>query len=150
MNSPKRERFYYVNEIPIDKPFNWPLMVRLLSYIKPYTKKLLPLTLVAMLISTGVRLFSPYLISLAIDQALVDKNSTLLLQFVILIGSLYLLSWLANTYRIRWMQTLGQSMICGNTYLITFSAYPTASLTNVLQDPYWFGSPMTLTLYKNY
>ncbi len=111
MNSPKRERFYYVNEIPIDKPFNWPLMVRLLSYIKPYTKKLLPLTLVAMLISTGVRLFSPYLISLAIDQALVDKNSTLLLQFVILIGSLYLLSWLANTYRIRWMQTLGQSVI---------------------------------------
>lgn len=111
MTSPKRERFYYANEAPIDKPFNWPLMVRLLSYIKPYTKKLLPLAMVAMLISTGVRLFAPYLISLAIDRALVDKNSTLLLQFVILIGSLYLLSWLSNTYRIRWMQTLGQSVI---------------------------------------
>ena len=58
MTSSKRERFYYANEAPIDKPFNWSLMVRLLSYIKPYTKKLLPLAMIAMLVSTAVRLLS--------------------------------------------------------------------------------------------
>lgn len=111
MTSSKRERFYYANEAPIDKPFNWSLMVRLLSYIKPYTKKLLPLAMIAMLVSTAVRLFVPYLISLAIDQALVQKNSTLLIQFVLGIAVLYLLNWIANTLRIRWMWELGQSVI---------------------------------------
>ena len=49
----RRERFQYTSERVIDKPFNWSRMRRLLRYVKPYTKKLLPLALVAMLISTG-------------------------------------------------------------------------------------------------
>ncbi|OYD07439.1 ABC transporter ATP-binding protein [Paludifilum halophilum] len=107
----KKERFYYSSDRVIEKPFNWALMTRLFSYIKPYTKKLLPLALLAMVLATGVRLFAPYMISLAIDHALVDKNGGLLLIFVGVIAGMYSLSWIANTLRIRWMQLLGQSVI---------------------------------------
>ena len=50
METPARERFRYAPETVIEKPFNWTLMVRLLSYLKPYAKTLLPLALLAMAI----------------------------------------------------------------------------------------------------
>ncbi|WP_108023088.1 ABC transporter ATP-binding protein [Melghirimyces profundicolus] len=107
----RRERFRYSNELVIEKPFNWALMVRLLSYVKPYATKLLPLVLSAMLVSTAVRLFAPYIISLAIDHALVDQDVPLLFTFVAVLSGMYILNWIGNTWRIRWMQVLGQSVI---------------------------------------
>lgn len=107
----RRERFQYTSERVIDKPFNWSRMRRLLRYVKPYTKKLLPLALVAMLVSTGARLFAPYVISLAVDHALVNKDVPLLFTFVGVLAGMYLLNWIGNTLRIRWMQVLGQSVI---------------------------------------
>ncbi len=49
-------RFQYSTEEVIEKPFNWKQMMRLFSYMKPYRKKLLPLSIIMVLINTGVRL----------------------------------------------------------------------------------------------
>lgn len=109
--SKSRERFSYPGEVVIDKPFNWSLMTRLLTYVKPYTKKLLPLALAAMIVSTGARLFAPFMVSLAIDYALVDRDVPRLLLFAGVLITLYLLNWIGNMLRTRWMQVLGQSVI---------------------------------------
>lgn len=106
-----RERFSYPGEMVIDKPFNWSLMARLLTYVKPYSKKLLPLALAAMIVSTGARLFAPFMVSLAIDHALVDRDVPRLLLFAGVLITLYLLNWIGNMLRTRWMQVLGQSVI---------------------------------------
>ena len=111
VETPARERFRYAPETVIEKPFNWTLMVRLLSYVKPYARTLLPLALLVMALSTAVRLFAPYTISLAIDQALMKKDGYLLAAFVGIISGMYLLNWIANSLRIRWMNRLGQSVI---------------------------------------
>lgn len=80
--------------------------------MKPYSKKLLPLAVIAMIISTAVRLTTPILIGVvALNNVIYDQDSEALTKVVILIAVLYLLSWLANTYRIRWMNQLGQYVI---------------------------------------
>ncbi|RSK26859.1 ABC transporter ATP-binding protein [Bacillus sp. HMF5848] len=107
-----KERFQYSTDQAIDKPFNWTQMMRLLSYVKPYSKSLLPLSFIAVIISTAVRLFVPILIGIyAIDKAIAQKNMSVLFWIVASIGVLYLLSYVANFLRIRWMNLLGQGVI---------------------------------------
>ena len=72
----------------------------------------MPAAIIAMLVSTFVRLTVPILVGkVAIDIAILNKDTTLLTWLVVLIGGLYLLSYLANTLRIRWVNKLGQSVI---------------------------------------
>src|SRR5699024_10256356 len=47
----------------------------------------------------------------AVDHALVNKDVPLLFTFVGVLAGMYLLNWIGNTLRIRWMQVLGQSVI---------------------------------------
>ncbi|WP_407946868.1 ABC transporter ATP-binding protein [Pontibacillus marinus] len=87
-------------------------MVRMLQYLKPYSKKLLPLAILAMLVSTAVRLAVPILIGkVAIDVAIDGENPTLLTWLVVAIGVLYLLSYVGNSLRIKWVNILGQNVI---------------------------------------
>ncbi len=105
-------RFHYTVDQVIDKPFNWKQMLRLLKYLKPYAKTYLPAAIIAMLISTAVRLAVPILVGkVAIDIAILNKDVTLLMWLVLLIGGLYLLNYIANTLRIKWVNYLGQSVI---------------------------------------
>lgn len=106
------ERFHYSTDTVIDKPFNWKQMWRLLSYLNPYSKTLLPLAFVAVLISALVRLIAPILIGkYTLDYAIANKDINLLTILVITIASLYILSYIANTFRIKWMNMLGQNVI---------------------------------------
>jgi len=110
--SPHLKRFKYTQDQAIEKPFNWQQMVRMLQYLKPYSKKLLPLAILAMLVSTAVRLAVPILIGkVAIDVAIKGKDTTLLTWLVVAIGVLYLLSYVGNSLRIRWVNVLGQNVI---------------------------------------
>jgi ATP-binding cassette, subfamily B, multidrug efflux pump len=95
----------------MEKPFNWKQVARLLQYMKPYSLSLLPLAIVAMLVSTGVRLAVPLLISMAIDDALMAGDDQFLIILVSVIAVMYVLSWISNTYRIKWMNMLGQNVI---------------------------------------
>ncbi|MFT8322720.1 MAG: ABC transporter ATP-binding protein [Bacillus sp. (in: firmicutes)] len=105
-------RFKYTTDDVIEKPFNWQQMWRLLSYMKPYQKKLLPLSILAVLITTFVRLIIPILIGVyVLDEAIKNKDSTQLVHLVVIIAALYLASYVANYFRIKWMNTLGQNVI---------------------------------------
>ncbi|PWW19839.1 putative ABC transport system ATP-binding protein/ATP-binding cassette subfamily B protein [Cytobacillus oceanisediminis] len=105
-------RFQYSTEELIEKPFNWKQMLRLFSYMKPYRKDLLPLSIIMVLINTGVRLVIPILIGVyTLDKALIEKDGQLLSFLVALIAGLYIMSYIANYFRIKWMNMLGQSVI---------------------------------------
>ncbi|MFC0270759.1 ABC transporter ATP-binding protein [Metabacillus herbersteinensis] len=107
-----RSRFYYSADQVIEKPFNWRQMGRLFSYLKPYSKTLLPLSFLTVIIGTIVRLVVPILIGVyTLDYAIANKDMDLLTILVLSIAGLYFLSYLANTFRIRWMNMLGQNVI---------------------------------------
>src|SRR5690625_956286 len=110
--SPHLKRFSYTVDRAVEKPFNWQQMWRLLTYIKPYSKNYLPGAIIAMLISTAVRLIVPILIGkVAIDIAIQNKDTTMLTYLVIGIGILYVLSYIGNIFRIKWVNILGQNVI---------------------------------------
>lgn len=115
-NTPKDnrhlKRFHYTVDQAVEKPFNWNQMLRLLVYLKPYSKTYLPGAIIAMLISTAVRLIVPILIGkVAIDVAIANEDPTMLTYLVIGIGVLYLISYVGNVYRIKWVNILGQNVI---------------------------------------
>lgn len=108
----KNNRFHYAVDSVIEKQFNWKQMLRLLGYMKPYSKKLLPLAVLAMVISTLVRLITPILIGVyALNNVIYDRDAKGLSIIVGVIAGLYIISWIANTLRIRWMNQLGQFVI---------------------------------------
>lgn len=120
MNETKKEeknkrhltRFYYTLDEAIEKPFNWEQIWRLSTYLKPYTKNYLPGALIAMLVSTVIRLAVPILIGkVAIDIAIKNKDTTLLTYIVLGIAMLYIVNYLANVFRTRWVNILGQNVI---------------------------------------
>ncbi|MFD2925354.1 ABC transporter ATP-binding protein [Halobacillus naozhouensis] len=105
-------RFKYTQDQAIEKPFNWTQMLRLLSYVKPYTRRLLPISIIAMLVSTIVRLVVPILIGkVAIDVAIAENNVNLLIQLVVGISIMYVLSYIGNALRIKYVNILGQNVI---------------------------------------
>lgn len=105
-------RFRYSQENAIEKPFDWNQMIRLLDYLKPYSKNLLPKSILVVLINTIIRLAIPVLIGYWIlEEALVKKNASLLTWLIVIIGVLFLVSYIANYYRIRWTNQLGQNVI---------------------------------------
>ncbi|MEI5905976.1 ABC transporter ATP-binding protein [Bacillus spongiae] len=105
-------RFHYSTDQAIDKPFNWAQLWRLMAYIKPYTKNLVPLSIVMVLITTAIRLAIPIMIGVyTLDKAIVNKDVNLLTILVGVIAALYILNYIANVLRIRWMNMLGQSVI---------------------------------------
>ncbi|WP_246483788.1 ABC transporter ATP-binding protein [Heyndrickxia vini] len=111
-NGKQVERFNYSTEQIIDKPFNWKQMLRLLNYLKPYSKNLLPKSFAAMLLNTAIRLIIPTLIGVyAIEKGIRQKDGDFLTIIVVLIAALYLISYGANIFRIRWMNQLGQKVI---------------------------------------
>jgi len=74
------ERFRYSSEQLIDKPFNWKQMGRLFEYLKPYSKNLLPASIVTVLITTAVRLIIPILIGVyALDKAIKQEKKSFIL-----------------------------------------------------------------------
>lgn len=106
------KRFHYTVDQAIEKPFNWQQMGRLLQFVKPYAKNYLPAAIIAMLISTIVRLTIPILIGkVAIDIALKESNVSLLVNLVVGISIMYLINYVANTLRIKWVNILGQNVI---------------------------------------
>jgi ATP-binding cassette, subfamily B, multidrug efflux pump len=106
------DRFHYSQDQVIDKSFNWKQMWRLLQYIKPYAKNLLPLSFMTVIISAAIRLLIPILIGVyTLDRALIEKDTNLLIQLVFIIAGLYVFSYIVNALRIRWMNQLGQNVI---------------------------------------
>lgn len=107
------KRFYYKQDSAIEKPFNWKQMLRLLGYMKPYGKTMVPKTMIAVLIPTAIRLVVPIIIGAAFDHAISGNggNPGLLMSLVIVAVALYVLNLISNKYRIWWTNQLGQFVI---------------------------------------
>src|SRR5699024_3688369 len=105
-------RVLFRSDQAVEKPFNWKQMLRLLAYLKPYAKNYLPDAIIAMLVSTAVRLVVPILIGkVAIDIAVANGDTSMLKLLVMILSGLYVLSFIANTFRIKWVNVLGQNVI---------------------------------------
>ncbi len=112
MSNNTKKRFHYSQDQAIEKQFNWKQMLRLFGYMKPYQTNLLPKSIIAMLISTAVRLVVPIFIGvLLFDHAIKERDESLLIQLIFGIAGLYILAWIANTFRIKWTNQLGQYII---------------------------------------
>ncbi|WP_368505558.1 ABC transporter ATP-binding protein [Alkalihalophilus sp. As8PL] len=108
----KKARFHYSTEQVIEKPFNWMQMLRLLGYMRPYAWTLLPKTIIVMLLATAVRLIVPIFIGVyALDRAIEQNNLSLIYTYAGIVLALYLVAYVANVFRIRWMNELGQHII---------------------------------------
>lgn len=106
------KRFHYSTDQIIDKPFNWKQMLRLFGYMLPYKNKLVPLSIAMVLITTAVRLVIPILIGIyTLDKAVKNKDAAMLFWLVVIIAGLYTAAYIANIFRIRWMNQLGQNVI---------------------------------------
>jgi ATP-binding cassette subfamily B multidrug efflux pump len=107
----RQERFVYQDDDIMEKPFDWGQLKRLGRYMKPYSRKLMPIIIITILIGTLSKLAIPMLISYAIDHALLQKNSSLLLIITSTMAAVYLIQWLASNYRIRYTNDIGQKVI---------------------------------------
>lgn len=109
------ERFVYKDDDAIEKPFNWMQLTRLISYMKPYARQILPLVGLMMVIGTITKLAIPFLTSLAIDQAIEPKDGnpslTLLYQITIAVLAMYIIQWVAGIFRIKFTNIIGQRVI---------------------------------------
>src|SRR5690554_2131462 len=107
----KQARFVYQDDQIMEKSFDWGVIRRLGTYVKPYFKELLPVIFITLLLGTGTKLAIPLLIGLAIDQAIEVGNSQKLLIFTGSMLVVYLIQWIVNFYRIRFTNIIGQKVI---------------------------------------
>ncbi|QGR00157.1 ABC transporter ATP-binding protein [Paenibacillus psychroresistens] len=95
----------------MEKPFDWSQLKRLGKYMKPYSKKMLPIIIITILIVTLSKLAIPMLITFAIDHAILEKNGSLLLIVTGTMAAVYVIQWLSSNYRIRYTNDIGQRVI---------------------------------------
>lgn len=110
----KGERFIYQDDEVIEKPFNWAQMRRLFHYMVPYKKNLIPI-FATMIVGTLTRLTVPAMFIWAIDEAIQPKGKEpsmpLLFTLAAVMIALYLIQWVANNYRIKHTNIIGQHVI---------------------------------------
>jgi ATP-binding cassette, subfamily B, multidrug efflux pump len=104
-------RFVYQEDEQMEKAFDWGQLRRLAAYLKPYSRQLLPVIIIMMVVGALTKLAIPYLISLAIDRALLGGNGNLLVIYVAAMLVLYIIQWAANAYRTRFTSVIGQKVI---------------------------------------
>ena len=124
-----------------EKPFNWKQMTRLLKYIKPYSKTLLPAAFGAVLINMIVRLLVQILIGqYVVDRAIINSDYRLLIYLIVIVVGLYFINYLANHFRIKIVNVLGQRTIHDlRKQLFTHVQYLShISLINVQRDQFSF------------
>ncbi|MFC5448166.1 ABC transporter ATP-binding protein [Paenibacillus aestuarii] len=105
------QRFVYQDDELIDKPFDWNQLRRLFTYMKPYRKQMLPIIIIMMFVGAITKLTVPLLIRVAIDDAITPKNNKLLFAIVGIMLGVYIIQWLANTFRIKYTNIVGQRVI---------------------------------------
>ncbi len=100
---------YDVDE-KLESEFNMGHVKRLLKYITPYKKKM-GITIVIMLIASVANLIGPYLIKVALDSKIPNKD----IKGLIILGLIYFATVIINglclNIKIRFMTDMGQSAI---------------------------------------
>lgn len=100
---------YDVDE-ELGTPFSWKYCKRLLSYVVPYKKEMI-ITLIVMLLSSVATLLGPYLVKIAMDTNIPNKDVKGLIMVCILFFSTVVVSALCMKYRIKTMTYVGQEVV---------------------------------------
>ena len=94
----------------LDTKFDFKQLKRMLGYLKPFKYKVV-FTVLLMLAASALALLGPYLVKVAIDSMIPERNITGLL----LLAGIYISTLVINTicmkFRIRTMSFIGQSVI---------------------------------------
>lgn len=106
-----KHRFVYTDDQALEKPFDYYVFKRLMAFVKPYAKSMLPKLVVVTIIGVLAKLAVPLLIASAIAEAIQEANTTKLFIFAGFILLSFLLQWVSNTLRIRWTNIMGQQVI---------------------------------------
>jgi len=94
----------------IGKAYDPHIARRLLSYVRPYQKRIL-IALFWMVVAMTAYIAGPYLIKVALDSGMAAKNPDVLAQAVALYLVAALVQWIGTYLRIRIMAVVGQSLI---------------------------------------
>ncbi|EGL16038.1 MULTISPECIES: ABC transporter ATP-binding protein [unclassified Paenibacillus] len=106
------ERFVYQDDEMLEKSFDWGQFKRLAVYMKPYSKQIIPIVIVMMIVGAVTKLSIPLIISTTIDSSLhVGGDAKFLFGMVALMLGVYIVQWLANKYRIKYTSVIGQRVI---------------------------------------
>ncbi len=103
-------RFEYKEDEAMERPFNAAQLRRLLSYVGPY-RRLVIWALTATLIGAGSQLAIPYIMDLAVNQALLPRNLGVLDRLSLEALVLYLVYWFCSRVRIQLMARVGQGVL---------------------------------------
>lgn len=102
------------NKYDIDEeliaPFNMSHLKRLLGYVKPYRGKM-GLTVFIMLISSVIGLSGPYLLQIAIDSFIPDKNIPALVILSVIYLATIIITGVCLRARLLLMNDVGQSIV---------------------------------------
>lgn len=94
----------------LEQAFDAQQLKRLLSYLKPYTDKVL-ITLLIIILSTAANIITPLLLKIAIDDYLPAGNKNGLIYICIVFTVLIIVSSISMKYRIRWMSQIGHVVV---------------------------------------
>lgn len=100
---------YDVDE-SLDIQFNLEYCKRLLSYVKPYKKEMV-ITLIVMLVSSIASLMGPYLVKIAMDENIPNKDMRGLVLICIIFVTTIVISSICMKYKIKTMTFVGQSVV---------------------------------------
>ncbi|EJY54716.1 ABC transporter-like protein [Alicyclobacillus hesperidum URH17-3-68] len=107
-----RAPFIYRDDEALEKSFQFTLMKRLASYMRPYPG-LMAAAFCATLGNLAVTLIAPYLVGRTIDTAIAHHRVHALLAYGAILIGLYLLNFAASSFRIYLTNQLGQRVIQG-------------------------------------
>lgn len=94
----------------LESPFNMSQFKRLIAYMKPYKLKV-ALTIVLMITSSGMALLNPYLMSIAIDKMIGNKNLLGLGFIALALLGTNTVTAVTYHYRVKIMSTVGQCVL---------------------------------------
>ena len=100
----------YDEDEELGTPFSWAYTKRLLSYVVPYKKEMIA-TLIVMLISSISTLLGPYLVMIAMDTNIPNKDvKGLIIVCIIFFITIVVSAWCMK-YRIKTMTYVGQEVV---------------------------------------
>ena len=100
---------YDVDE-ELGTPFSWKYCKRLLGYVTPYKKEMI-MTLIVMLLASISSLLGPYLVKIAMDTNIPNKDVKGLVIVCVLFFITIVISAMCMKYRIKTMTYVGQEVV---------------------------------------
>ncbi len=92
------------------RPFNKQFFLRMLRYLLPYKRRVL-LTILGILLASGVPLFEPYLLGRIVDEGIVPADISAVQRLALILAALHLIGWIGSRLRTWSAAIIGQNVL---------------------------------------